>query len=65
CVQFYAGNFLQDVVGKNGHIYAKRNGFCLETQVEPNAVNEPSFHSPVIEKDEVYHTVTAYRFYVK
>ena len=65
CVQFYAGNFLTGFSGKKGHIYAKRNGFCLETQVEPNAVNEPSFHSPVIEKGEVYHTVTEYRFFVK
>lgn len=65
CVQLYTGNFLTGFQGKQGHIYEKRNGFCLETQVEPDAVNEPSFHSPVIEKGEVYHTVTGYRFFVK
>lgn len=35
CVQFYAGNFVIDEKGKNGHVYNKREGFCLETQVEP------------------------------
>ena len=64
-VQFYAGNFIQNEKGKNGHIYEKRHGFCLETQVEPNAVNVEVFHSPVIDAGEVYHSVTGYRFYVK
>ena len=65
CVQFYAGNFVTEQQGKNGHTYGKRHGFCLETQVEPNAVNEESFHSPVLEAGEQYNSVTAYRFYVK
>lgn len=65
CVQFYAGNFIEDERGKNGHVYTKRDGFCLETQVEPNAVNEEKFHSPILEKGESYDSVTAYRFYVR
>lgn len=64
-VQFYAGNFIENEAGKNGHTYGKRNGFCLETQVEPNAVNEEAFHSPILEAGEMYHSVTAYRFYIK
>lgn len=64
-VQFYAGNFIIEEKGKNGHIYTKRDGFCLETQAEPNAVNEEAFHSPVLEKGETYSSYTAYRFYVK
>ena len=64
CVQFYAGNFIKDQTGKNGHTYTKRSGFCLETQVEPNAVNEPSFHSPVIAAGEKYRSCTIYRFTV-
>lgn len=65
CIQFYAGNCIGEKVGKQGHVYVKRHGFCLETQVEPNAINEPEFHSPVIEAGETYNSVTAYRFYVK
>lgn len=64
-VQFYAGNFIEGKHGKNGHVYGKRNGFCLETQVEPNAVNEENFHSPILEAGERYSSMTSYRFYVK
>lgn len=65
CVQLYAGNFIEREQGKNGHIYGKRDGFCLETQVEPNAVNEERFHSPVLEKGEVYKSETSYRFFIQ
>ncbi|WP_274421568.1 aldose epimerase family protein [Blautia sp. XA-2221] len=65
CVQFYAGNFVEQENGKNGHIYDKRDGFCLETQVEPNAVNVEEFHSPVLEKGERYYSETVYRFSVR
>lgn len=64
-VQFYAGNFIEDEKGKNGHIYHKRDGFCLETQTEPNAVNVEAFHSPILEAGETYRSVTSYRFYTK
>ena len=65
CVQFYAGNFVENEKGKNGHVYGKRDGFCLETQVEPNAVNVPAFHSPVLKKGSRYHSETIYRFGLK
>jgi aldose 1-epimerase len=65
CVQLYAGNFIEPHEGKNGHRYGKREGFCLETQVEPNAVNVEGFHSPVIEAGEKYASFTSYRFYRK
>lgn len=65
CVQFYAGNFIENEKGKNGHIYNKRDGFCLETQVEPNAVNVEAFHSPILEKGDRYYSETVYRFSVK
>lgn len=62
CVQFYGGNFIKEEQGKNGHIYRKREGFCLETQVEPNAVNVPAFHSPIVRKGQSYHSCTVYGF---
>lgn len=65
CVQFYAGNFITPHDGKSGHTYDKRDGFCLETQVEPNAVNVEEFHSPILKAGETFTTVTGYRFYVK
>lgn len=65
CVQFYAGNAIECESGKNGHVYGKRHGFCLETQVEPNAVNVEEFHSPVLEAGETYSSATSYSFCVK
>ena len=55
CVQFYAANFVDQEHGKNGHVYNKREAFCLETQVEPNAVNVENFHSPILEAGERYY----------
>ena len=65
CVQLYAGNFIIHEDGKNGHVYTKRNAFCLETQVEPNAINVEDFHSPILNTGEQYDSVTSYRFYIK
>ena len=56
CVQFYAANFVDQEHGKNGHVYNKREAFCLETQVEPNAVNVENFHSPILEAGERYYS---------
>lgn len=49
-VQFYSGNFLDGVDGKNGHVYRHRSAFCLEPQYYPNAVNVKSFPSPILEQ---------------
>ena len=65
CVQLYAGNFIEQEKGKNGHIYTKRDAFCLETQVEPNAINVENFHSPLLEAGEQYDSTTSYRFYTR
>lgn len=65
CVQLYAGNFVEQEHGKNGHVYDKHAGFCLETQVEPNAVNVEAFHSPIVEAGESYHSETSYKFYIR
>lgn len=61
-VQFYAGNFIEPESGKNGHFYKQRDGFALETQHEPNAVNTPAFHSTVLKSGNRYHSETIYAF---
>ena len=37
-------------------------GLCLETQVHPNAVNEPDFPDILVQPDQTYHWETTYRF---
>ena len=65
CVQFYAANFVENEHGKNGHVYNQREAFCLETQVEPNAVNVEAFHSPILDAGERYYSETIYCFSVR
>ena len=64
-VQFYSGNFITTQYGKQGAVYEKRQGFCLETQYFPNAVNEPNFESPILKAGETYRTKTRYQFSVR
>ena len=39
-IQFYSGNFLDGVPGKDGAVYAKNSAVCLETQMFPDAINK-------------------------
>ena len=61
-VQFYSGNALGRRTGKNRLIYGPRSGFCLETQLFPDSVNQPAFPSPVLRKGEIYRHRTSYKF---
>lgn len=61
-VQFYSGNFFTGLEGKEGAVYKKREGMCLETQYFPNAVNEPNFDTPLLEKNKPANYWTTYTF---
>ncbi len=62
-VQFYTGNFLDGTItGKAGKAYAKRDGFCLETQHFPDSVNQPKFPNTILRPGQVYRSATVYRF---
>jgi len=60
--QFYTGNWIDSIDGKEGAKYEERGGFCLETQYYPNSVNEPSFESPIKNAGERYNSTTVYKF---
>ena len=65
-LQFYCGNFLDGkAVGKGGHAYQKRTGFCLEAQHFPDSPNQPQFPSCILRPGEVYRQTTVYRFSVR
>ena len=61
-VQFYAGNFITPHTGKNGVLYQKRSGLCLETQFYPDSVNKPDFPSCIFGPDRPYETTTIFQF---
>ncbi|MBM3334723.1 galactose mutarotase [Candidatus Sumerlaeota bacterium] len=62
-VQFYTGNFLDGkLVGKGGVRYEKHQGFCLEAQHYPDAVNKPNFPSVILRPGQTYKQTTIYSF---
>ena len=65
-VQFYAGNFLDGTLtGKGGHVYQRRNGFCLETQHFPDSPNKPGFPSTIVKPGQEYRSKTVFTFGVE
>jgi aldose 1-epimerase len=65
-VQFYTGNFLDGTVsGKQGHVYKRRYGFCLETQHFPDSPNHPEFPSTILRPGERFHEKTVFKFSAK
>lgn len=65
-VQFYTGNFISgDIAGKDGFVYQRRGGLCLETQNFPDACNpKEHFDTSVVKAFTEYESVTVYKFFV-
>jgi aldose 1-epimerase len=62
-LQFYTGNFLDGTIkGKGGRVYARRTGFCLETQHFPDSPNKPAFPSTILRPGQEYSTKTVFTF---
>lgn len=62
---FYSGNFLDGTLkGKEGKVYQKHYGFCLETQHFPDSPNHPNFPSTILNPGETYRHLTIYKFSV-
>jgi aldose 1-epimerase len=65
-VQFYTGNFLDGTVtGKQGHVYKRRYGFCLETQHFPDSPNHSDFPSTILKPGETFKSKTVFKFSTK
>jgi aldose 1-epimerase len=64
-LQFYTGNFLDGIQGKQGKVYNRRYAFCLETQHFPDSPNHPNFPSTVLKPGQHYQTTTVYKFSTK
>ncbi|MBP3634734.1 MAG: galactose mutarotase [Oscillospiraceae bacterium] len=61
-VQFYSGNFMKFRKGKNGAIYHRRYGFCLETQHFPDSIHHPEWPTCILKAGETYESTTKYAF---
>lgn len=61
-VQLYTANFMDNLRGKDGAVYPKRGGVCLETQHFPDSPNQPDFPTTVLRPGETYRSTTVYAF---
>jgi aldose 1-epimerase len=62
-IQFYAGFKLAvPVPGMDGRRYAPYAGFCLETQIWPDAINHETFPKAVLRPGETLRQETDYVF---
>lgn len=62
-VQVYNGYFMDGTdIGKGGTPYYASAGIAIETQGYPDAPNQPSFSSILIDKVEKYRHITEYCF---
>ncbi|KAH9738956.1 Aldose 1-epimerase [Citrus sinensis] len=61
-MQFYTANYVNGVAGKEGAVYEKHSGLCLETQGFPNAINQSNFPSIVVQPGEKYKQTMLFEF---
>ncbi|KAJ4960620.1 hypothetical protein NE237_020530 [Protea cynaroides] len=61
-VQFYTGNMLTSVEGKDGAVYHKYAALCLETQGFPDSVNHPNFPSQIVYPGKTYTNLMVFKF---
>jgi len=60
-LQFYSGNALGGVVGKNGDVYRAHDGFCLEAHACPDQINGPYAAQVILRPWQTYRQTTVYR----
>ena len=62
-IQLYIGQHVApSSPGLGGRRYKPFSGFCLESQVWPDAPNRPYFPQATLWPGQIYHHVTEYRF---
>jgi aldose 1-epimerase len=62
CIQLYTYNINDPKPGKDGVVYNKHQGFCLETQTAPNAAAMPWLRSPIYAAGVPYRERSGFRF---
>ena len=62
-IQFYSGNYLDGgLTGKDGKVYHKHYGLCLEPQFHPDSINQSHFPDSVLSPGETYTHKCIYKF---
>lgn len=62
-LQFYSGNLLDGgSSGRGNRLYRQSDALCLEPQAWPDTPNRSDFPSARLDRGQLYHHVTVYRF---
>jgi aldose 1-epimerase len=62
-IQLYTGHRIDGTLtGKNGAVYRRHAGLCLETQHYPDSIHHDGFPSSVLNPGETYTHTTLHRF---
>ena len=64
-MQFYTANGMRGLNGKEGKIYNRHYGFCLETQHFPDSPNKPHFPSVVLRPGQKFSSMTVFAFSIR
>lgn len=60
--QFYTGNYIGGIIGKNGIPYNRHDAFCLETQCFPDTPNKDKFPTCILQPGQKMKAKTIYSF---
>jgi aldose 1-epimerase len=61
-LQFYSGNRIEGLTGKDGAVYKRYQALCLECQHFPDSVHHPNFPNTILQPGQIYKQTTIYRF---
>lgn len=62
-MQLYTANYIDGTVaGKEKVCYERRSAVCFETQYFPDCIHHKAFEGPVLKAEDVFHSVTTYKF---
>jgi aldose 1-epimerase len=62
-IQVYtSNNLLHKPIGKQGQVYLRYAGLCLETQHFPDSVHHPEFPSTILRPGTTFRSTTVYAF---
>ncbi|HEX8601152.1 MAG TPA: aldose epimerase family protein [Pseudoduganella sp.] len=60
-LQFYSGNGLTGIRGRNDVTYSRHDGFCLEAGAYPDQLNHKGAAAVILRPGQVYRQTTVYR----
>ena len=65
-MHLYSANWLENKMGKKGHLYPERSAVCFEAEYMPNAINYPDVEQkPVLRAGDIQKHEIQYRLKVK